>query len=366
MGRTNRHTAQFFLQKPGILPLEFFRYGVAHIGPALMAVQSPEESLFPVEIESVFFELRSPEANLYLLHIQHLADLQQGNTAGIADRMVTAPGLHHGAVDGNDTGRGEGFSHQLPLTFFQFHQNDTAGGIVQGGTDLQGIQIRCGDEEVFNVAFFLHIQPDFPIQAAVGQIIHHKAKGWDFTVLGGIQLHRQNIFFTQTGSFRDLHPEAGIAGAVMGQFHTVQINRGNMGSTVKLQEQVFFRQFRSQFQLPAITADHLIGVMVRIVLRALPHRMGQPDSGTHTFTVFKSGEPVCDKFPVVTKTPHNKASSMDVFFIIEHFLPNYNHKTQKTPAQPSRWKPFFRKRHFFRHVAETKKSSRFSGSFYIR
>ena len=128
-----------------------------------MTVQSPEEGFLSVEVETVFFEFCGTETHFHFLHIQHLADFQQGYPAGIENRMLRVPGLHHRTVDVDNAGCGKSFAHQLPLPFHQLHQHDTAGGIVKGGFDLQGRQIRRGDIQVFNVAFFPHIQPHFPI-----------------------------------------------------------------------------------------------------------------------------------------------------------------------------------------------------------
>ena len=222
--------------------------------------------------------------------------------------MLQVPGLDHGAVDGDNTGGRKGLAHQLPFPLQQLHQHDAAGGIVEGGSDLQGGNLRGGDIQVFDIAFFSYIQPNLPVQSAVGQIVHDKTKGRHVTIFCGVQLHSQQVLPAGNGCTGDLHPEAGIAAAVGRQLLTVQVNNSNVGSAVKLQEYVLSRQFFAQLQLPPVAADHLIGIMIRVVLRAVLHIMGQPDSSPLPFSLRKAVEPVGDEFPVVAKTQHSKAS----------------------------------------------------------
>lgn len=53
VGSAHRHAGKLLLQNPRVLPLEPLRNGVAHIRPALVPVQSPQESFLPVQVEAV-------------------------------------------------------------------------------------------------------------------------------------------------------------------------------------------------------------------------------------------------------------------------------------------------------------------------
>ena len=56
VGGAHRHTAQFFFQNAGVLPLQAFRSGVADVGVALMAVETPKEGFLTVEVKAVFLK----------------------------------------------------------------------------------------------------------------------------------------------------------------------------------------------------------------------------------------------------------------------------------------------------------------------
>ena len=89
-------------------------------------------------------------------HIHDLADLQQSYTAGVQNGMLRIPGLDIGTVDGDDAAGLEGLLYKQTLALQQFHQHQAVFGVVEGGLDLQGVQIGGGDVEVFNEALFLY------------------------------------------------------------------------------------------------------------------------------------------------------------------------------------------------------------------
>ena len=81
-----------------------------------------------------------------------------------------------------------------------------------------------------------------------------------------------------------------------------------MGRAVELQEQVLAVQFRAQFQLTAVAADHLVGLVVRVILRDLLHGMGQANGGALPFPTSEAVKPGRGEFPVIAKTQHSEAS----------------------------------------------------------
>ena len=101
--------------------------------------------------------------------------------------MFGVPGLDPGALDGDDAVGGKGLAQKLPFPLVQLHQQKASMGIVEGGTDFQGGQSGGCDEDVFNITLFPHIQPDLPVQAAVGQVVNDVTEGRDFRILGGVQ-----------------------------------------------------------------------------------------------------------------------------------------------------------------------------------
>ena len=257
VGSPDDNTTQFLFQDPGILPLEALRCGITHIGIALMPVQTPEECFLAVQIEAVGLELRRTEANLCLPGIQHHAVFAQqchpaGIPVGIFNRPGSCPVVYqtHRAC-GSRAGLGQnGF-------FFRIDQLDPVGAvspIFRSDPELKLGQIGGSHIDIRNVAGFLHIQPDLPVKAAIGQIINNKTEGRNGAVFRGIQLHRQQVISAIVHRLGNIHPKACIAGAVGGQFPTVHIDRGDMGRTVKLQKKLLSPEQIADFQLPAIAA----------------------------------------------------------------------------------------------------------------
>ena len=101
--------------------------------------------------------------------------------------MLRVPGLDAVALNGDDAVGGEGLANQHPFPLQQLHQQQAPVGVMEGGADFQRGQGRRGNKQVFYVAFFPHIQPDLPVQAAVGQVVNDVTEGRDFRILSGVQ-----------------------------------------------------------------------------------------------------------------------------------------------------------------------------------
>ena len=299
VGGAHGVAGQLLFQNPGILPLKAFRGGVAHVGPALVPVQPSQEGAPAVQVEAVGLEFHHPEAHLLLPHVHDLADFQQGHPAGIEHRVLRIPRPDSRALDGDDAVGGEGLAHQTPFAPQQLHQQQTALGVVELGTDFQGSQGGSGDEQIFDVAFLPDIQPDLPVQAAVGQIVDDVAEGRNFRILGGIQPDGQQVVLSQPDGFGDLHPEAGVAAPVLHQLPTVEKDGSDVRRAVKLEENVPSRQLSSQGQDFPIAAEALIGLRIGVVKGNLLHGVGQAHGNSPSLTQGKAVEPFRRKFPIV-------------------------------------------------------------------
>ena len=76
--RAHRRAAKLFLQYPRILALERFRRGVAHIGIALVAVQTAEKYALAVKIKPAAAKFRRAKAEANRLFVGHgAAPVQQ-------------------------------------------------------------------------------------------------------------------------------------------------------------------------------------------------------------------------------------------------------------------------------------------------
>ena len=299
VGGAHGVAGQLPLQNPGILPLEALRSGVAHVGPALMSVQPPQEGAPAVQVKAVGLEFHHPEANLLLPHVHDLADFQQGHPAGIEHRVLRIPRPDSGALDGDDAVGGEGLAHQTPLAPQQLHQQQTALGVVKLGTDFQGGQGGSGDEQIFDVTFLPDIQPDLPVQAAIGQIVDDVAEGRNLRVFGGVQPDGQQVVLTQDGGLGNLYPETGVAAPVLHQLPTVEKDGSDVGGPVKLEENVLSRQLSPQGQDFPIAAEALIGLRIGVVKGNLLHSVGQAHGNSLSLTQGKAVEPFRRKLPIV-------------------------------------------------------------------
>ena len=171
--------------------------------------------------------------------------------------------------------------------------------MVELGTDFQSGQGGSGDEQIFNIAFLPDIQPDLPVQAAVGQIVDDMAEGRNFRVFGGVQPDGQQVVFPQPGGFGNLYPKTGVAASMLHQFPTVEKDGSDVGGPVKLEENVLSRQLSPQGQDFPIAAEALIGLRIGVVKGNLLHGVGQAHGNSLSLTQGKAVEPFRRKLPIV-------------------------------------------------------------------
>ena len=97
---------------------------------------------------------------------------------------------------------------------------------------MDGVGAGCGDINILNVALLPHIQPNFPVQSAVGQIVDDEAEGRDLPVFGAVELHRDAVVLSRTDESGDLDAEGGVAAAVGGGENAVDVDGGDMRRAV--------------------------------------------------------------------------------------------------------------------------------------
>ena len=191
VGGAHGGAAQLLLQDAGVLPLEALRRGVADVGIALVPVQAPEIALLPVEEEALGPKLHRAEAKEGLLRIQHPAALvQQLRPGQIALGLFRAPGLHPGNAQGEALPPRLARQAALPVPDGEAHRGVRAAQLQPG---LQQVQLRGVDEQILDPVPIAQVQPGLPIEAAVGQIVDHKAEGRDLAVLGAVQLNGHRL-----------------------------------------------------------------------------------------------------------------------------------------------------------------------------
>ena len=307
---------QLLLQNAGILSLQAFRCGVADVRVALVSVQTPQEGLFSVEVEAICPELCGAEAKRHLFAVDGLSGCVQKLCHGmVQNRMRCIPRLcvrhrklhlpgfcrlcgllcQQGAVCGlqPDTDR-HGCGRKLcrPL-----HH-----GVMQGGRV---------DEQVGQAAFCRSLQPDLPVQPAVGQVVDDKAKGRDSRVFPGVQLHGEQVFAFPVNKIGNLHRKAGVAAPMLPGNPAVDPHHRLMGGSVKAEEQPGRSLYRRHPEPLAVAADHLVIGRRGIVQRHLPAGMGQADGLLfwHRQPLAKGFRPVSCKLPILAKTVFHRGST---------------------------------------------------------
>ena len=107
-------------------------------------------------------------------------------------------------------------------------------------------QVRRVHKQVADPRLTGSLQPDLPVQAAVGQIVDDVAEGRNLRVFGGVQPDGQQVVLTQDGGLGNLYPETGVAASVLHQLPTVEKDGSDVGGPVKLEENVLSRQLSPQ------------------------------------------------------------------------------------------------------------------------
>ena len=295
VGGAHGGAAQLLLQDAGVLPLELLRRGVADAGIALVPVQAPEIAPLPVEEEAVRPKLHRAEAEQGLPGVQHPSRfIQQLRPAGVAPGVRRGPGLHAGDAQAKAVPSLLGRQAVLPVPD---RKAQVVGSAAQLQPGLQQIQLRGVDEQILDIRPAADIQPGLPIETAIGQIVDHKAEGRDLPVLRAVQPDRYGVLPLQVHQIRDLRPKGRVAAAVLGADLPVHIDGGNVSRAVKLQEQPLLLAARGELQCSPVAADRLVVLRPGIMLRDLPHVVGQADGLALPFSAQKLLRPPLGIFP---------------------------------------------------------------------
>ena len=335
----HRIAVQLLLENAGILPLQGFGGCVADVGEALVPVQAPQEAFFPIEIKTVGPELGGTETEqdallvhlLLSVHQLHLADIPAGaeQSPGAGGQMLTL----HPVLPAAD------LPDLLPF-FTEDGDQVLAGEVHRIHGDCDAVHHGGYHGDIPDMGGRLLNEPSLPVQAAVGQVVHHKAEGRYGRILGGVQPDGNGVF-PGLDEFRDVHGEGGIAAGVAPGLLTVDIDGGNVGGAVKLQQNAFSFGALRQIQLSAVTADALIGLMVGIVQRQLHGIVGQRHQFGRRRKIQEVLAPLRGELPIEANTGFHLLSSlsqtdfrernkgigighggMDPFFHPDHVIPS--------------------------------------------
>ena len=288
-----------------------------------MAVQATQEDLFAVQVEAVGLDVHPAEAESDRLTVQNRAVPLQLDHQGVAVGIGNGPGPDAGHGDVQNRVAGALIQQNIARLVQNGHLEGAAVNVFRGNLQMEGIGGGGGDIQVGDQAFLPHIQPDLPVQAAEGQIVDDEAEGGDLRVLGGVQLYGDAVV-TLADQVGDLKAEGGIAAAVMGGLHAVDIDGGDVPRAVKLEEQPLAGHFFGNGQRFPVAADHLIAVGTCIMQGQLSRGVGK----LHGFKAAKTGREIVGpgggEFPVSAKTDHRSG-------LLLRF--SFHHKARKGKMQ---------------------------------
>ena len=259
-------------------------HSVAHIGKALVAVESHQLAPAAVEIEAVGPEFAQAEAEAGAPLVQRLPVPHQPGPGCVQGRVLGAPAAQRGGVCEQHPGRraprlhrGRGLQPRARAQNLHLQQGVPVQGILQLGAHRQLSALRRaqgGDGQAPNSLGAGHHQGGLPVDAAVGEVVHHVAAGGKIGPFGGIHLHHQAVF-TGNQQIRQLYPEGGVASPVSAGIPAVAEHLGGGHHTLKFQEHPPARPGRRGVQHPQVAGDELVGPLVQVVVGQLDVGVGQ-------------------------------------------------------------------------------------------
>ena len=283
----HRVAAQLILEDVRVQPLGPGGHGIAHVGPALVPVQPSQLHPPAVEIKAVRPKFHPAEAEAHRPLIHRLALLQQHGLQMVKVRVLAVPqsGLLHFQE------RFLRFGIALPAgqfpAAFAAHRKAQGepGGVFAGGQAAHGAVHVRPHAEVIDEGGAAHLQKDFPVQPAVGQVVNDVAERGHVQRFPAVQLHRQVVGFAPAQPVGQVNGESGVAAAVLRQQRPVEIHPGKVGRALKGHPHPFAPPAFRRGEKAQIAAHHLIGLFAELVEGQHRHRVGQ----AHPFKVFLRG-----------------------------------------------------------------------------
>ena len=281
-------------------------HGIADIGVGLMPVEAPELDLFAVKIKAVVFKSYSPEAEADAALINDPARFT-GSYAG---------GVQHGAFQ----------SPELPIRYAErkLFADGGGGGAALGvdyiGNDMSArarypkpyfAQAGVFKKSLLDITAFSDLQSDLAVQSAVAEIVDNKAEGRDVEALAGVEPDVYCVLRAENDMVGDIDREGGVAAGVTPDFGAVAEYHRLMSRAVKAQQQPLAAPVLRRMKALSVTADHLIGRAVSVVVRYLLCGVRKP----YGDGVFKAAVKILREKPTVIKWNIHHCFSLNYHYL---------------------------------------------------
>ncbi len=195
MAGAHRIAAQLIFQDIRIQSLPSGRRRIAHIGPALVPVQSPYFHPLPIQPASVRLHLDFPEAKADLLCVHDIAEFQKLQVKRVEPWMLRVPEARTGHMDVEMVLEALLLQSGEDLAVLPQHPGPELAvpGSLRLQLHLQMLSVIGHNKDIPEMDFFFHLQVDRAVHTAVGQIVHYIAEGRDIQGFPAVHLDHDPV-----------------------------------------------------------------------------------------------------------------------------------------------------------------------------
>ena len=268
------------------------RHRVADVGVGLMPVEPPELHLFTVKIKAVVFKSHRPEAEADAALINDPVRFTDSYACGVQHGAFQGP--ERSARHGKRKLFADGGGCDPPLAVYYIGHDL---GACARYTKPYLAQTGVFKKGLLDITAFSDLQSHLAVQSAVAKVVDNKAEGRDIQALSGVEPDVYRILRAEHNLLGNIDRERGVAAGVTPDFGAVAEYHRLMSRAVKAQQQPLAAPVLRRVKALSVTADHLIGCAVYVVVRYLLGGVRKPDCDG----VFKAAVKILGEKPAVIK-----------------------------------------------------------------
>ena len=277
MAGAHRIAAQLIFQDVRIQSLRSGRRRIAHIGPALVPVQSPYFHPVPIQPASVRLHLDPPEAKANFLCIHDIPEFQELQVQRVEPGMLRIPKPCPGHMHVEMILEALLLQPGEDLAVLSQHTGPdlAAPGSLRLQLYLQMLSVIRHDKDIPKMNFLLHLQVDRAVNASVGQIVHHIAEGRDIQSFPAVHPDHDPVCLAVPQKPRELHLKGCVSAPVDAGGFSVAVHLRLVGSALQCQRDGFSLPVSGNVQFFYVSAYHLIILLVAVAQRKHLHCVGK-------------------------------------------------------------------------------------------
>lgn len=283
VARAHRVAAQRVPEIFRVQPLLAVGHGVALVRPALVPVQPAQRNALCVQVQPVRPEIHGAEAHAQRALVEHpvrqaaAARPDEPQRHRVQHGRVRAPGgdAAHGA---GQRGRGRPLeaAHAGALAVRDLHAQQAACCVARdGGVDVEAAVRRTGPEQVVEADGLFDVEAHGPVDAAVGQIIDHKAEGRHVQRLAAVAADGHHVAPAVDEMRGQVGRKGRVAAAVLRDQRAVAENVRRVRHRAEAQQHPFAAPAVRRVEFPPVARHHLVGLLAAVVVGQHRHRVRQ-------------------------------------------------------------------------------------------